>query len=249
VDIAENGRDHRHDAGVRFLASPRRRRRLAWAAGVVGVIGLFLLAGALLPSHGATRKGVRVAPQAPTFGAPTTTRAIFGGETPAEARARERAEVVVRPLATTFVGDLLLRRNLAAAHALLAPSLRSRYKLVDWAAGRNLPLPRNALTTPGTTIAFSGATTVGLVATVPGNSESTLFALRFERRDGRWLIDYLHRGHGSARIDETNYAPPGFLPGSHVETLWTWLILAGGLVGLILVAALISRGLKGPALG
>jgi hypothetical protein len=120
---------------------------------------------------------------------------------------------------------------------------------VDWAAGRNLPLPRNALTTPGTTIAFSGATTVGLVATVPGNSESTLFALRFERRDGRWLIDYLHRGHGSARIDETNYAPPGFLPGSHVETLWSWLILAGGLVGLILVAALISRGLKGPALG
>jgi hypothetical protein len=218
-------------------------------AGVVGVIGLFLLVNALLPSHGATRKGVRVAPQAPTFGAPTTTTAIFGDESPAEARARKRAEVAVRPLAAAFVGDLLLRRNLVAAHALLAPSLRSRYALVDWAAGRNLPLPRNTLTTPGTTIAFSGSTTVGLVAMVPGNSESTLLALRFERTGGRWLIDYLHRGHTSARIDETNYAPPGFLPGSHVETLWTWLILAGGLVGLILVAALISRGLKGPALG
>jgi hypothetical protein len=213
------------------------------------VIGLLLLVNALLPSHGTTRKGVRVAPQAPIFGAPTVTTALFGGESPAEARARKRAEVAVRPLAAAFVGDLLLRRNLTAAHALLTPSLRSQYAFVDWAAGRNLPLPRNALTTPGTTIAFSGATTVGLVATIPGNSESTLLALRFERTGGRWLIDYLHRGHTSVRIDETNYAPPGFLPGSHVETLWTWLILAGGLLGLILVAALISRGLKGPALG
>jgi hypothetical protein len=217
---------------------------------VVGVIGLFLLVNALLPSHGATRKGVRVAPQAPTFGAPgPTTAPIFGGETPAEARARKHAEAAVRPLAATFVGDLLLRRNLTAAHALLAPSLRSRYTLTDWAAGRNLPLPHSTLTTPGTTIAFSGATTVGLVATVAGNSDSTLLALRFERTGGRWLIDYLHRGHSSARIDETNYAPPGFLPGSHVETLWTWLILAGGLVGLILVVALVSRGLGGPSLG
>ncbi len=103
--------------------------------------------------------------------------------------------------------------------------------------------------TPGSTIVFSGGTTVGLIASIPGATESTLVALRFEKTNGRFLIDYLHRGHSSARIDETNYAPPGFLPGSHVETIWTWLILVGGLIGLILVAAIVSRAMRGQSLG
>ncbi len=71
----------------------------------------------------------------------------------------------------------------------------------------------------------------------------------FDKMNGRWLLDYRHRGHGCERIDETNYALPGFLPGSHVETIWTWSILVGGLLGLILVAAGVSRALKGPSLG
>jgi hypothetical protein len=215
----------------------------------LAVVGVFFLVNALLPSHGGPAKGVRVAPQAPVFGAPRTTPSIFGGETPAEARARKHAEAAVRPLAAAFVGDLLTRRNLAAAHALLAPPLQSRYGLADWQAGRNVPLPHSTLATPGTTVAFSGAVTVGLIASIPESSESTLVALRFQKHDGRWLIDYLRRGHSSARIDETNYAPAGFLPGSHVETVWTWLILVGGLLGLILVAALVSRALRGPSLG
>jgi hypothetical protein len=232
-----------------LLASPRRRRRLAWASAVVGVVGLFLVVNALLPSHGGPAKGIRVAPQAPVFGGTTTTSSIFGGESPAEARNRKSAEAAVHPLANAFVADLLQRRRLADAYALLAPSLRTRYALADWQAGRNLPLAANELATAGSTIAFSGGTVVGLVASIPGATESTLVALRFDKLNGRWLIDYFHRGHASARIDETNYAPPGFLPGSHVETVWTWLILVGGVLGLILVAALISRSLKGPALG
>jgi hypothetical protein len=234
---------------VGFLASPRRRRRLAWATAALGVAGAFLLVNALLPSRGGPVKGVRIAPQAPVFGGRTTTPARFGGESPAEARARRRAEAAVHPLANAFVGDLLQRRRLAAAYALLAPSLRSRYALADWQSGRDLPISANSLVTPGSSIVFSGPTMVGLVASIPGVTESTLVALRFERASGRWLIDYLHRGHSSARIDETNYAPPGFLPGSHVETIWTWSILVGGLLGLILVAALVSRGLRGQPLG
>jgi hypothetical protein len=239
----------RDDAAVGLFASARRRRRLAWASAVLGVVAAVLLLNALLPSHGGPAKGVRVAPQAPVFGGPTTTSPIFSGESPTEARSRKRAEAEVRPLANAFVADLLQRRHLAAAFALLAPPLRSRYTLADWRAGRNLPLAANTVTTPGSTIAFSGGTTVGLVASISGAAESTLVALRFDRTNGRWLIDYLHRGHSSARIDETNYAPPGFLPGAHVETVWTWLILLGGLLGLILVAGLVSRAMRGPSLG
>jgi hypothetical protein len=234
---------------VGLLASPRRRRRLAWATAALAVIGMLALVIAFLPSRGGPANGVRVAPQVPVFGGSRTTPARFGGETPAEARARKRAEAAVHPLANAFVGDLLQRRRLAAAHALLAPSLRSRYALADWQAGRDLPLAANSLATPGTSIAFSGRSTVGLVASIPGATDATLVALRFEKTNGRWLIDYIHRGHSSVRIDESNFAPPGFLPGSHVETIWTWLILVGGLLALILVAAIVSRAMRGPSLG
>jgi hypothetical protein len=233
-----------------LLASPRRRRRIAWATAALGVVGAFVLLNALLPSHGGPSKGVRVAPHAPVFGGPTpTTPAIFTGESAAAARARKRAEAIVKPLAAAFVDDLIHRRSLGAAHGLLAPSLASRYALADWKAGRNLPLARNDLATPGASIAFSGGTTVGLVASIPDRFDSTLFAFRFDRTNGRWLVDYVHSGHASERVDETNYAPAGFLPGSHVETILTWLILAGVLLGLILVAAVVSRGLRGPSLG
>lgn len=239
-----------------FLASPRRRRRLAWVVLAGGVVGLFLLVNALLPSHGPSKQ-IRVAPHAPVLGSgrPTTT-SPFGAEDPAAKRARVRAEAVVRPLANAFVGDLLRRRRLADAYALLAPSLRARYSLADWQRGRALPLAANAYATPGSTIAFSGRTTVGLVAsiapggTAPPGSDSTLFAVRFEKTNGRWRVDYLHRGHSSSRIDAANYAPAGFLPGSHQETLWTWLVLAGGLLAVIGVAGLVDRGLsRGANLG
>jgi hypothetical protein len=72
--------------------------------------------------------------------------------------------------------------------------------------------------------------------THPGQSDG-LVALRFDKRK-TWLIDYIHQGHASARVDAGNYAPPGFLPGSHTETFGTWLILIGGLAGLIAVVAL-----------
>jgi len=236
---------------MRFLASPRRRRRLAWVALTVGIVGAFIGVIALVPSHGPSKQ-VRVAPKAPVLGGTPTVPLTFEQETPAAKRARERAEATVHPLANAFVGDLLRRRRLGAAYALLAPSLRSHYSLADWQQGRDLPLSANATATPGSSVAFSGPTTVGLVASIASSSvgsDSTLFAIRFEKTHGRWLVDYLRGGRASSRIDETNFSPPGFLPGSHRETLWTWLILVGGLLGLILVAALISRGLRGPALG
>jgi hypothetical protein len=234
-----------------FFASPRRRRRLAWAALALGLVGLAFGVNALLPSHGPP-KHVRVAPQAPVLGGTPAVPPTFEDETPAAKRARERAEATVHPLANAFVGDLLRRRHLREAYALLAPPLRSHYSLATWQRGRDLPLAANPTATPGSSVAFSGGTTVGLVATIApssAGSDSTLFAIRFDKANGRWLVDYARAGHGTTRIDETNFSPPGFLPGSHTETLRTWLILAGGLLGLILVAALVSRGLRGPALG
>jgi hypothetical protein len=224
-----------------LLGSPRRRRRLAWVAGVVAVVGALTVVIALVPSRGGPAGGVRVAPQAPSFGTVSPRPMQEPSETPAEAGARVKAEKTVWPLAVTFVGDLLQRRDLPHAYAMLSPDLRKGASLHDWETGRYLPL--SATGSGGSfTIAFSGATTVGLVSAIGGD---VLFAMRFDKTKGRWLIDYLHEGHSSTRVDASNYAPAGFLPGSHVETFWTWLALIGGFFGLVAVAALFEYLLRG----
>jgi hypothetical protein len=225
---------------VSLLSSPRRRRRFAWSAGALVVITAVLAVFTLVPSHGGPAKGVRVAPRPPTFGATTTQAPIMQRESPAAARARQRAEAIVRPLAATFVDDLLQRRQLARAYALLGPELRRGASLHDWQTGRFLPL--SATGTGGSeVIAFSGPTTVGIVSAIGTN---VLFAMRFDKTNRRWVIDYVHQGHGSAYVDASNYAPAGFLPGSRHETLWTWLALIGGFLAIVAVAVLFDAWLK-----
>ena len=224
-----------------LLSSPRRRRRLAWLAGALVVIAAVSAVVALVPSHNGPAKGVRVAPRAPVLGETTTRTPLLPPETPAEAAARLKAERIVRPLAAAFVDDLLRRRKLAQAYGLLSPDLRKSASLHDWETGRFLPLRASATGADFITVAYSGATTVGLVASIRSDK---LFALRFEKTKGRWLIDYLHEGHASGRIGAANYEPAGFLPGSHAETFWTWLALVGGFLAVVAVAVFFEQWLR-----
>jgi hypothetical protein len=239
--LIEKSRNSRHNAPVSILSSPRRRRRLAWLAGALGVVAVVAVVIAVVPNHGGPAKGVRVAPQAPAFGETTQRPTVVQPESLAEARARQNAERTVRLLAVNFVDRLLRRHDLPRAYALLSPDLQQGTSLHDWQAGRYLPL--SATGNAGSfTIAFSGATTVGLVSEIGSN---VLFAMRFDKLKGRWLVDYLHQGHSSSRVDATNYAPAGFLPGSHVETFWTWLALIGGLFAIVAVAVVFEQWLRG----
>ena len=179
-------------------------------------------------------------PRAPAFGADRTSTGALFRSTPAEERAARRAEVVVRPLARTFVDDLALRRDLPQAYALLGPSLRKHYAFAEWTHGRALPLAATGAG-GGVSVAFAGATTVGVVADLDGNR---LFAVRFEKTDGSWLVDYVRQGRSSSYVSSSNFAPSGFLPGSRHETTWTWLALVGGLVGAIAVAVVVERRLS-----
>jgi hypothetical protein len=221
-----------------LLSSPRRRRRLAWLVAVAGAAVLIVGVVTLLPSRGG--HGRTFIPRAPAFGAAPTTAGATFGSTAAEERAARRAESQVSPLARTFVDDLALRRNLTQAYALLAPSLRRHYPLADWRRARGLPLAETG-GQGGVSVAFSGATTVGFVADLDGNR---LFAVRFDRTAGRWLVAYVHQGRSSRYVSAANFAPAGFLPGSRHETVWTWLALAGGLVGVIGIAVVAERGLR-----
>jgi hypothetical protein len=208
-------------------------------AGSLVSVAAVLAVFALVPSHSGPAKGVRVAPHAPVFGQ-TTPAPILPSETPAEAKARKSAEAVVRPLAMRFVDDVLTRRKLSFAYALLSPDLRSGASLHDWRQGRYLPLAAGA-PDASVSIAYSGPTTVGIVSSIGSNR---LVALRFDKAKGRWLVDYLHEGHGSSYVDDQNYAPAGFLPGSHTETLWTWLALIGGFLAVVAVAVFFEAWLR-----
>jgi hypothetical protein len=79
---------------------------------------------------------------------------------------------------------------------------------------------------------------------VSGETQSLLLAMRFEKARGRWSLNYVHEGHSSRYVTASNYSPSGFIPGTRSETRWTWLILAGGLVALVALAALAERALS-----
>jgi hypothetical protein len=146
---------------------------------------------------------------------------------------------------------MIRRRDLATAHSLLIPELRSSYSLSDWQAGRDLPLASVPKTSfiPGATVAFSGPKLVGLVMSfntpAPKSSGSILLAIRLRKASGRWLIDYLRQGQVSRSISETNFSPSGFSPGSQSTSLSAWWPLLLGLFGLIVLVTLVEFGLSG----
>ncbi len=229
-----------------LLSSPRRRRQLLWLTPVLGVVVVVAAVVWLLPSSGGSNTvrepiALNPKPTGPVVPRPTNPAADVAN--------RKAADKVVRPLAEAFVADVVNRRNLARAHALLAPSLRAKYSLADWEAGKGLPFSANGPEggAPSTVLSFYGPKSAGFVSSVgfddaATGEQATLVAIRFVKSD-RWLIDYLHRGHSSRYISQTNYAPSGFLPGSHVETLWTWAILVLGFLGVVAIVVFLDRRL------
>lgn len=202
---------------------------------MVLAVGGFLLVNALLPSHGG-RPRASPLEQAQPRSVPMTPADV------AEQRAADRAAAEVRPRAVEFVSDLAAHRRLDRAFALLAPKLRERYSQQDWASGRDLPLTGVDATAAGATVAFAGRTTVGFVSSLQPN---VLFAVRFDKLPVLgWRVAYVHEGHGSTYVTESNFSPAGFAPGSQPNTLGTWLILLGGFAALVAVVALADRRLS-----
>ena len=230
-----------------ILSSPRRRRKLVWLGGAVACAGIVALGIVLFPTHGSSKSGV----QSPPKGFSLTTPSA-----PPSARGPGAPVAAIQRLDNEFVNDVIQRRNLGRVHSLLAANLRSRYSLADWQAGRDLPISvkGGGDYRASSIVSFYGAKHVGLVSSLSRRfgarpQEQPLAAVRFAKTNDRWLLEYVHQGHASRLVDQTNYAPPGFLPGSHRQTFWDWAIF--GLIGVALIAVvafldrLLSRKPKG----
>ena len=231
-----------------LISSPRARRRLLWLTPVLGVAVVAAAVVWLLPSQG----GTATANAPPAQGNPTLTGPLVPAATSnaaADVAARRAADKDVRPLANAFVADVVQHRKLAEAHALLDPELRAKYSLDDWQAGDHLPFSADDPTVaPSTILSFYGPKAAGFVSSVGvddgAGGHSTLVAVRFAKTDGRWLVDYLHHDQSSRFVSQANYAPHGFLPGSHTETLWTWAILVLGFAAVVAIVAFLDRWLS-----
>lgn len=217
-----------------YWSSPRRRRRLLWVGALLLVVAGFFGVNGLLPSHGAKTRASPL--DTVQRGVPLSPSDL------AEQRAAERSAHSTQPLATEFVSDLVSREHLDRAFALLTPKLREHYSQLDWTSGRDLPLTGVDATSAGATVAFAGHTTVGFVSSLQPN---VLFAVRFDKLPVLgWRVSYVHEGHGSSYVTESNYSPAGFAPGSQANTLGTWLIVLGGFLALVVVVALADRRLS-----
>ena len=231
------------------LSSPRTRRRLFWLGGIVAVLAIGAGVIALLPSHGGSgaRTFDRSAPGNP-FG---TTTGPSAQQQAADAVAAQAAAKAVRPLAESFMADVVHRKNLAQAHALLGAKLRAKSTVADWQAGDHLPVsvdPQKQYSI-STVLSFAGASSAGFVSAVDEeprvSPESTLVAVRFAKQRGRWLVDYISQGHSSRLVDQSSYAPAGFLPGSHAQSTKDWAILILGFLAVVAIVVVLDRLLGG----
>ena len=130
----------------------------------------------------------------------------------------------------TSPGDLLTalltRRDLGAVYSLVAPKLLGGTTRAEWISGKHLPLKARPGAEPaGKIVAFSGPRSAGIVSAYSAGfgEPNHLYAVRVELVDGRWVATYVHEGHAAPFVDETTFAPPGFLPGSAVTGLWWWV--------------------------
>jgi hypothetical protein len=230
-------------------SSPRRRRRVVWLAAVVVVLAIGAAVIALLPRHGGS--SARTFGQAPPGNPFGTTTGPSARQQTAEAAAARAVAKALRPRAESFIADVVFRKDLAQAHALLDPELRAKYLLADWQAGDHLPVsvdPQKQYSI-STVLSFAGSKTAGFVSAVDEepqvSPQTTLVAVRFAKERGHWLVDYVDQGQSSRLVDQANYAPAGFLPGSHGQSTKDWAILILGFLAVVAIVVLLDRLLGG----
>jgi hypothetical protein len=181
---------------MRFLESPRRRRRLLMTAIPIAIAAPLIYLGVHYSTPGN--------PENATGGKIDTS---FYSE-PKHVRFTPKNQRAVRKVLARFVETAVARRNVGAAWDLAGPSLRVGTTYADWRKGDIPVVPYPAAKHGQGTwsyVEFSHRNRVGLeVVLFPkprsGYSMATASAEVQRGRDGRWRVDYwmLEKFHGPA---------------------------------------------------
>jgi hypothetical protein len=176
--------------GVRsWLASPRRRRRLAYLLGALGVGAVVAAMVVVLPQNNGQKRSTARYGKA-TIVAPTPKTVRLG---PGQAKD-------ARSTAAKFVQTAVLRRNVDDSWELTAPELRVGFTRETWARGEIpvVPFPAEQLASVRWKFDYSIKDHVGLeVAMLPrphAETKALVFAVELVRTGPRanshWLVDY-----------------------------------------------------------
>jgi hypothetical protein len=225
----------------RFLASPRRRRRLVWAGAGLAVAAV--VAGIVLALPSRTKQSPEHLSSAPAY-IPRVERTV------PISRADHRR---ISALVDGFVRSAVERVEPARSYALVTPALRTGISRTQWASGSIPVAPYQAAGTSfAWTVSYSYRNRAGIVVVLhprKGTQTSGLSAnLVVRRLGGRWLVDSfvpsaVFSGHHVVGTRDFAAGSPS-ADGSRGRLGAAWLAVPLALVGLVvaLPAFLVARG-------
>jgi hypothetical protein len=188
-----------------IFSSPRRRRRLLFAAAVLAVAVplVFLLAFYSTPAD----QGAATGPEVTTSASAEPRHAPF-------TKANQRA---VRKVLHDFIETAVVRRHVERSWDLAAPGLRAGLTRAQWARGELPVVPYPAAETKSMggwdAVEYSYRRTVGVEVFLlpkPGSGVSAMTAdvELVKGHDGRWRVDYWmpNKFHGPPAVAKTKKA-------------------------------------------
>ena len=228
-----------------LLASPRRRRRLAWLIVALALAVAITILGVFYPNTSPTRHPAPFTKEpVQKVGALPKTVAFTAGE---------RKEVSA--VAGDFIATAVFRRRLAHSYDLVCPDFRQGLSRSDWKTGNIpvVPYPRAAVALLKWKLDYSYSDRVGLhVAFMPKQSAKVggmVFAIELKhvcapKRD-RWLVSYWTPTGGQilSNAQRARAAGPPQTLKPRLGAGWIFLPVGGLLALIVLVpTAVVLRG-------
>jgi hypothetical protein len=172
-----------------MLSSPRRRRRVAYMGGLLGVVGLITALVVVLAEDNGDNL------PKPREGQPTLV-----APAPKPVKLDRADAKAARAAAAKFVATAVLRRNIDDSWELTAPELKAGFTREKWKRGEIpvVPFPAEDLDEVRWRLDYSITNHVGLQVSMLPRENTRTKALLFEMelvRTGpasnrRWLVDY-----------------------------------------------------------
>jgi hypothetical protein len=234
-----------------FVASPRRRRRLAWGAGLITLALVVLLAVKAMPGG---------KEQPPETWSNSRATDVLAGEKPVKVTKRDRAEI--NAALDRFVPAAVARKNPVNAYSVSTPNLRSQATPRQWQVGDIPvhPFPARGRAFHGWTLNFARRNHVNLdLLLMPDRRKERrpiAFTIDMQRIRGDWLVDAvvpiavfapLPPQGNRGPVISTNDLVPGSVRGgaateSRMNYIWFALpfALVGGAIALVLALGLRS---------
>ena len=233
------------------FASPRRRRRLAWGAGVAALVVAGVLAVKAMPEP------EELPPQ--TF---SKQRAwdVLAHEKYVKLTRGDRS--AINSTLDRFVPAAVARRNPADAYAVSTPNLRSQASARQWRTGDIPvhPFPARGHTFHGWTVNYAQRKHVNLdlllMPDLKKEVQPIAFTIDVEKVHGKWLVDAVTpiavfaplppQGNRGPMISTPDLAPSGVQAGPAATSRLShaWFILPFALVGgaVLVLVGMVLRG-------